>query len=121
MGRATVAIKHFTATRDGYKRILDTLEKDGNHNVDDPPSLYAKIQREHDEISTLLDNVVSGFGSIPRCTTIGCPVHSSDANTPTQSPRIIQPGSPKSNTKRINDRFITPPASRYSWLHTSQP
>ncbi|GFQ73463.1 hypothetical protein TNCT_147571 [Trichonephila clavata] len=83
--------------------------------------LYAKIQREHDEISTLLENVVSDFGSILRCTTIGCPVHSSDANTPTQSPRIIQPGSPKSNTKRINDRFITPPASRYSWLHTSQP
>ncbi|GFQ78501.1 hypothetical protein TNCT_362291 [Trichonephila clavata] len=107
MVQIMATIKRFTTTRDGYKRIL---KKDGNHNVDDP--LYAKILNKHDKISTLLGNVVSDFSSIPRCTTIGCPLHSSHANTPIHFPKITPPGTPKSNTKRINNGFLTPPASK---------
>ncbi|GFR31919.1 hypothetical protein TNCT_299701 [Trichonephila clavata] len=70
-----------------------------------------KIQREHG-ISALLENVVSHFGSIPRCTTLGCPLHTSPANTPTHTPKASPPGTPRSHTKRHNDGFITPPASK---------
>ncbi|GFR01224.1 hypothetical protein TNCT_616601 [Trichonephila clavata] len=108
--RTTANIKRFTATRDGYKRIMETLEMDRSHNPDDP--LYVKIQREHEEISALLENVVSDFGSIPRCTTLGCPLHISPANTPTHTPKASPPGTPRSHTKRHNDGFITPPASK---------
>ncbi|GFQ64574.1 gem-associated protein 2 [Trichonephila clavata] len=108
--RTTANIKRFTTTRDGYKRIMETLETDRSHNPDDP--LYVKIQREHEEISALLENVVSDFGSIPRCTTLGCPLHTSPANTPTHTPKASPPGTPRSHTKRHNDGFITPPASK---------
>ncbi|GFV12048.1 hypothetical protein TNCV_669791 [Trichonephila clavipes] len=66
--RTRVMIKRFTTTRDGYKLILDSPEKED--------SLYVKILNEHHEITTLLDNVASDFGAIPRCTPIGCPIHS---------------------------------------------
>ncbi|GFQ73116.1 hypothetical protein TNCT_73801, partial [Trichonephila clavata] len=108
--RTTANIKRFTATRDGYKRIMETLEMDRSHNPDDP--LYVKIQREHEEISALLENVVSDFGSIPRCTTLGCPLHTSPANTPTHTPKASLPGTPRSHTKRHNDGFITTLASK---------
>ncbi|GFR33890.1 hypothetical protein TNCT_673741 [Trichonephila clavata] len=108
--RTTANIKRFTATRDGYKRIMETLEMDRSHNPDDP--LYVKIQREHEEISALLENVVSDFGSIPRCTTLGCPLHTSPANTPTHTPKASPPGTHRSHAKRHNDGFITPPASK---------
>ncbi|GFX08721.1 hypothetical protein TNCV_4227411 [Trichonephila clavipes] len=69
----TANIKRFTITRDGYKQILTSLENDANH--DPTNALYVKIQNEYEEISALLDNGVSDFGSLPRCTTIGCPLH----------------------------------------------
>ncbi|GFQ78979.1 hypothetical protein TNCT_442651 [Trichonephila clavata] len=108
--RTTASIKRFTAPRDGYKRIMETLEMDRSHNPDYP--LYVKVQREHEEISALLEYVVSDFGSIPRCTTLGCPLHTSPANTPTHTPKASPPGTPRSHTKRHNDGFITPPASK---------
>ncbi|GFR19829.1 hypothetical protein TNCT_487411 [Trichonephila clavata] len=108
--RTTAIIKRLTATRDGYKRIMETLEMDRSHNPDDP--LYVKIQREHEEISALLENVVSDFVTIPRCTTLGCPLHTSPANTPTHTPKASPPGTPRSHTKRHNDGFITPPANK---------
>ncbi|GFY29325.1 hypothetical protein TNCV_4724531 [Trichonephila clavipes] len=41
--------------------------------------------KEYEEISALLDNGVSDFGSLPRCTTIGCPLPTSHANSPINS------------------------------------
>ncbi|GFQ70813.1 hypothetical protein TNCT_76231 [Trichonephila clavata] len=108
--RTTANFKRFTATRDGYKRIMETLEMDRSYNPDD--TLYVKIQREHEEISALLENVVSDFGSIPRCTILGCPLHTSPANTPTRTPKASPPGTPRSHAKRHNDGFITPPDSK---------
>ncbi|GFQ89361.1 hypothetical protein TNCT_653511 [Trichonephila clavata] len=35
--RTTANIKRFTATRDGYKRIMETLEMDRSHNPEDNP------------------------------------------------------------------------------------
>ncbi|GFY50460.1 hypothetical protein TNIN_76761 [Trichonephila inaurata madagascariensis] len=90
-----------------YKLIFKSLEKDGSHNTDD--LLYAKIKNEHDKITTLLDNVVSGLGFLFRRTTIGCPILSSHANTLTHTPKITPPSTPKSTTKRNNDGFISPP------------
>ncbi|GFX01265.1 hypothetical protein TNCV_4582301 [Trichonephila clavipes] len=69
--RTTANIKRFTTTRDGYKQILTSLESDANHD----PTNAKKIQKEYEEISALLENGVSDFGSLPRCTTIGCPLH----------------------------------------------
>ncbi|GFR22106.1 hypothetical protein TNCT_105481 [Trichonephila clavata] len=89
---------------------METLEIDRSHNPDDP--LYEKIQKEHEEISALLENVVSDFGSIPRCTTLGCPLHTSPANTLTHTPKASPPGTSRSHTKRHNHGFITPPASK---------
>ncbi|GFY56204.1 hypothetical protein TNIN_100111 [Trichonephila inaurata madagascariensis] len=100
--RTTENIKRFTSTRDGYKQILTTLESDPSH---DPTNLlYVKILKEHKEISALLGNGVSDFGSVPRCTTIGCPKHSSPVNTPSKLP----PSSPSHTQKRFNDDFISP-------------
>ncbi|GFV86845.1 hypothetical protein TNCV_3965751 [Trichonephila clavipes] len=76
--RTTVNIKRFTTTRDGYKQILTSLESDANH--DPTNALYVKIQKEYEEISALLENGVSDFGSVPRCTTIGCQLHTSHAH-----------------------------------------
>ncbi|GFU79621.1 hypothetical protein TNCV_1891131 [Trichonephila clavipes] len=100
-------MKRFTTTRDGYKLILNSLEKDGSHNTDE--LLYTKIKKEHDEITTLLDNVVSDFGVLFRRTTIGCPILSSHANTLPHTPKITPLSLPKSFTKRNNDGFISPP------------
>ncbi|GFX64135.1 hypothetical protein TNCV_2090331 [Trichonephila clavipes] len=66
-------IKRFTTTRDGYKHILTSLESDANH--DPTNAFYVKFQKEYEEISALLENGVSDFGSLPRCATIGCPFH----------------------------------------------
>ncbi|GFW55343.1 hypothetical protein TNCV_117281 [Trichonephila clavipes] len=71
--RTTANIKRFTTTRDGYKQILTSLESDSNH--DPTNALYVKIQKEYEEISALFENGVSDYGSLPRCTTIGCPPH----------------------------------------------
>ncbi|GFR10783.1 retrovirus-related Pol polyprotein from transposon opus [Trichonephila clavata] len=62
--------------------------------------------------STQVKNVVSDFGSIPRCTTLSCPLHTSPANTPIHTPKASPPGTPRSHAKRHNDGFITPPASK---------
>ncbi|GFW70361.1 hypothetical protein TNCV_4914811 [Trichonephila clavipes] len=104
--RTTTNIKRFTTTRDGNKLILDTLEKEDNHDPTNP--LYVKISEEYEEISTLLYNGVSDFGSLPRCTTIGCPLHSSPVNTPNKSP----PNTPTHTQKHNNDGFISPPARK---------
>ncbi|GFY22933.1 hypothetical protein TNCV_2181941 [Trichonephila clavipes] len=61
--RTTANIKRFTTTRDGYKQILTSLESDANH--DPTNALYVKIQKEYEEISALLENGVSDFGSLP--------------------------------------------------------
>ncbi|GFQ96253.1 hypothetical protein TNCT_163601 [Trichonephila clavata] len=110
--RTTANIKRFTAIRDGYKRIMETLEMDRSHNPDDP--LYVKIQREPEEISALLENVVSDFGSIPRCTTLGCPLRTSPANTPTHThlkhhhlvhPDLIPKGTMTDSSHHLLEKF----------------
>ncbi|GFT66253.1 hypothetical protein TNCV_650801 [Trichonephila clavipes] len=71
--RTTANIKRFTTTRDGYKQILMSHESDAKH--DPTNAVYVKIQKEYEEISALLENGVRDFGSLPHCTTIGCPLH----------------------------------------------
>ncbi|GFY22538.1 hypothetical protein TNCV_2177991 [Trichonephila clavipes] len=60
--------------------------------------------KEYEEISALLDNGVSHFGSLQRCTTIGCPLHTSHANSSSKFP----PSSPTRRQKRNNEGFISP-------------
>ncbi|GFT16590.1 hypothetical protein TNCV_281981 [Trichonephila clavipes] len=100
--RTTDNIKRFTTTQDGYKQILTSLESDANH--DPTNALYVKIQKEYEEVSALLENGVSDFGSLPRCTTIGCPLHTSHANSPSKFP----PSSSTHTQKRNNEGFISP-------------
>ncbi|GFR14849.1 hypothetical protein TNCT_141611 [Trichonephila clavata] len=88
-----------------------TPPTDHNGTTEETPC-QRLIQREHEEICALLENVVSDFGSIPKCTTLGFPLHTSPANTPTHTPKASPPGTPRSLAKRHNDGFITPPASK---------
>ncbi|GFW64769.1 hypothetical protein TNCV_4450711 [Trichonephila clavipes] len=71
--RITDNIKRFTTTCDGYKQIPTSLGNDPSH--DPTNALYVKIQKDYEETTALLDNGVSDFGSLPRCTPIGCPLH----------------------------------------------
>ncbi|GFX35140.1 hypothetical protein TNCV_2330801 [Trichonephila clavipes] len=100
--RTNANIKRFTTTREGYKQILTSLESDANH--DPTNALYVKIQKEYEEISALLENGVSDFGCLPRCTTIDCPLHTSHANSPSK----FSPSSPTHTQKRNNEGFMSP-------------
>ncbi|GFR20615.1 hypothetical protein TNCT_204841 [Trichonephila clavata] len=104
--RTSGAIKRFTTTKDKYKLILDFLEKEGSNNIEDP--FYVKIPKEHHEMTNLFDSGGSDFSSISRCSAVGCPIHSSQANTPLHTAKITPPSTSKSTTKRKEDELQLP-------------
>ncbi|GFU80965.1 hypothetical protein TNCV_1277111 [Trichonephila clavipes] len=90
--------------------VLDKMDLSPPHSRPTTPNSNVMTEetpcqrlKEYEEISALLENGVSDFGSLPRYTTIGCPLHTSHANSPSKFP----PSSPTHTQKRNNEGFIS--------------